>query len=188
VTFQRTKTWKESSDPDFDVKLDRIEYALIRSPATFHRTHGVTYFHGCYSAGDDTLWGVNRRRKGIAASWSALKSIRAPRPDGGPIYVILDNLSAHKNARILRWAAQNKVELCFTPTNASWANPIEAHFGPLRQFTLANSHHPNHTVQTRELHRYLRWHNQGIRWGGRLLTAPACQSSHTVLMPPPSTT
>jgi hypothetical protein len=28
------------------------------------------------------------------------------------------------------------------------ANPIEAHFGPLRQFTIANSNHPNHTVQT----------------------------------------
>lgn len=48
-------------------------------------------------------------------------------------------------------------------TNASWANPIEAHFGPLRQFTLASSHHPNHTVQTRALQRYLRWRNQNVR-------------------------
>ncbi|WP_455357560.1 IS630 family transposase [Streptomyces sp. SYSU K217416] len=221
VSFQRTKTWKESTDPDFDAKLDRIEYALTerpdrtfafdefgplgirptagscwakegkpdRLPATFHRTHGVTYFHGCYSVGDDTLWGVNRRHKGTAPSLAALQSIRAARPDGAPIYVILDNLSAHKGSKIRRWARKNQVELCFTPTNASWANPIEAHFGPLRQFTLANSHHPNHTVQTRALQRYLRWRNQnarhpdvlaaqrrerarvrserGIRWGGR---------------------
>nr|WP_258564205.1 IS630 family transposase [Streptomyces himalayensis] len=122
ITFQRTKTWKESTDPDFDAKLDRIEYALTerpkrtvafdefgplgirptagscwaeqgqpdRLPATFHRTHGVTYFHGCYSVGDDTLWGVNRRRKGTGPTWAALKSIRAARPDGAPIYVILD--------------------------------------------------------------------------------------------------
>lgn len=94
--------------------------------------------------------------------------------------MILDNLSAHLNWRI-RW--------CFTPTYASWANPIEAHFGPLRQFTLANSHHPNHTVQTRALHAYLRWRNRnarhadilaaqrreraGIRWGGRPLPTAA---------------
>ncbi|MGW2547236.1 hypothetical protein ACWC5I_41780 [Kitasatospora sp. NPDC001574] len=26
-----------------------------------HRTHGVTFFHGCYTIGDDTLWGVNRQ-------------------------------------------------------------------------------------------------------------------------------
>ncbi|MER5908869.1 IS630 family transposase [Streptomyces mirabilis] len=227
VTFQRTKTWKESIDPDFNAKLDRIAYVLHerpdrtfafdefgplgirptagacwaergrpdRLPATYHRTHGTRYFHGCYSVGDDTLWGVNRRRKGIGPTWAALKSIRAARPDGAPVYVILDNLSAHKNGRMRRWATRNKVELCFTPTNASWANPIEAHFGPLRQFTLANSHHPNHTVQTRQLHRYLRWRNQnprhpdvlaaqrcerarirsekGIRWGGRPLAAAA---------------
>lgn len=51
------------------------------------------------------------------------------------------------------------MELCFTPANASRANSIEAHFGALRQFTLANSHHPNHTVQTRSLQAYLRWRN-----------------------------
>jgi hypothetical protein len=65
--------------------------------ATYHRTHGVTYFHGCYSISDDTLWGINHRHKGPANSLTALKSIRAARPDGTPIYVILDNLSAHGN-------------------------------------------------------------------------------------------
>ncbi|WP_369696821.1 IS630 family transposase [Streptomyces sp. XD-27] len=224
VTFQRTKTWKESTDPQRDAKLDRIEHVLDhlpdrvfafdefgplgirptggscwakpgrpdRVPATYHRTHGVTYFHGCYSVGDDTVWGVNHRRKGAVNSLTALKSIRAARPDGAPIYVIMDNLSAHKGTKIRAWAKKHRVELCFTPTNASWANPVEAHFGPLRQFTLANSHHPNHTVQTRELHRYLRWRNthtrhpevlaaqrrerarirseKGIRWGGRPLS------------------
>lgn len=227
VTFQRTKTWKESPDPEREVKLDRIEYVLgrfpdrvfafdefgplgirptggscwarqtrpDRLPATYHRTHGVRYFHGCYSLGDDRLWGVNRRRKGAVNTLAALRTIRAARPDGAPIYVILDNLSAHKGADIRRWAKKHKVELCFTPTYASWANPIEAHFGPLRQFTIANSHHPNHTVQTRALHAYLRWRNanarhrdvlaaerreralirseKGIRWGGRPLTTAA---------------
>ena len=223
VTFQRTKTWKESPDPERDAKLDRIEHVLDRfpdrvfafdefgllgirptggsgwsasghpgrHPATYHRTHGVRYFHGCYSIGDDSLWGVNRRKKGAAKTLAALKSIRAARADGAPIYVILDNLSAHKGAEIRAWARKHRVELCFTPTYASWANPIEAHFGPLRQFTIANSNHPNHQVQTRALHAYLRWRNanarhhdvlaaerrerarirseKGIRWGGRPL-------------------
>ncbi|MFJ8364412.1 IS630 family transposase [Streptomyces sp. NPDC093984] len=227
VTFQRTKTWKESPDPEGETKLDRIEEVLDRfpdrvfafdefgplgirptagsgwagqgqpdrMPATYHRTHGVRYFHGCYSVGDDTLRGVNRRRKGARNTLAAMKSIRAAPPDGAPIYVILDNLSAHKGAGIRRWAKKNKVELCFTPTYASWANPIEAHFGPLRQFTIANSNHPNHTVQTRALHAYLRWRNanarhrdvlaaerkerarirseKGIRWGGRPIKAVA---------------
>ncbi|WP_456300555.1 hypothetical protein [Streptomyces geranii] len=69
----------------------------------------VTCFHGCYPVGDDTLWGVNRRRKEAVNSLTALKSIRAARPDGAPIYAIMDNLSAHKGTKIRAWAKKNKV-------------------------------------------------------------------------------
>ena len=195
ISFQRTRTWKESSDPDKDRKLDRIEEVIrrfparcfafdqfgplsirpshgttwapqtrpTRLPATYHRTHGIRYFHGCYSLGDDQVWGVSRRRKGADHTLAALKSIRAARPDGAPIYVILDNLSANKTPAIRAWAARNKVELCFTPTNASWANPIEAQFGPLRTFVMGASNHPNHTVLARKLQDYLRWRNANAR-------------------------
>jgi transposase len=153
VTFQRTSTWKESTYPDYDTKLDRIEYLLEhapervfafdefgplgirptagsswapaghsdRLPATYHRTHGVTYFHGCYSVGDDTLWGVNRRRKGTVNSLAALRSIRAARPDGGPRHVIMDNLSAHKGTK----SAPGR-----TSTRSSCASPRPTPRGP----------------------------------------------------------
>lgn len=195
ISFQRTRTWKESTDPDKETKLDRIEEVTStyldrcfafdqfgplsirpahgsswrpeshpdRLPATYRRTHGIRYFHGCYSLGDDQLWGVTRRRKGADHTLAALKSIRAARPDGLPIYVILDNLSANKTLKIRNWAETNNVELCLTPTNASWANPIEAQFGPLRTFTMGNSHHPNHTVLARKLQAYLRWRNANAR-------------------------
>jgi len=32
ISFQRTRTWKESADPDRDAKLDRIEYVTSRYP------------------------------------------------------------------------------------------------------------------------------------------------------------
>src|SRR5690349_24393761 len=60
-------------------------------------------------------------------------------------------------------AARNKVALCFTPTYASWANPIEAQFGPLRTFVMGASNHPNHTVLARKLQDYLRWRNANAR-------------------------
>ncbi len=101
VTFQRTRTWKESTDPDKEAKLDRIEQVTSpfpdrcfafdqfgplsirphhgtgwarsrkpdRLPATYQRTHGIRYFHGCYSLADDQLWGVVRRRKGGTTPW-----------------------------------------------------------------------------------------------------------------------
>ena len=192
VTFQKTKTWKESNDPMKEAKLDRIEEVLERWPervfafdefgplavhpiggccwaakkkpqrlrANYHKTCGVRQFHACYSVGDDTMWGVVRPKKGIENSLAAIKSCRKARPDGERIYVILDNLSAHKAKKIRDWCAKNNVELCFTPTYSSWANPIECHFGPLRDFVLDNSDHPNHTVLTRRLHAYLRWRNE----------------------------
>jgi len=195
ISFQRTRTWKESHDPDKDAKLDRIEYVTSRYPercfgfdqfgplsirpchgvcwadrkrpvrlrATYHRTHGIRYFHGCYSLGDDQLWGVTREHKGGDHTLAALKSIRAARPGGYRLFVIMDNLAANKTPAIRRWALRENVELCFTPTNASWANPVEAQFGPLRTFVMGASDHPGHAVLARKLQAYLRWRNANAR-------------------------
>jgi transposase len=195
ISFQRTRTWKESADPDKDAKLDRIEYVTSHYPdrcfafdqfgplsirpchgtcwahrkrparlrATYHRTHGIRYFHGCYGVGDDQLWGVVRRRKGADHTLAALKSIRAARPGGYRLFVIMDNLSANKTPAIRRWARRENVELCFTPTSASWANPVETQFGPLRTFVMGGSDHTSHTVLARKLQAYLRWRNANAR-------------------------
>ena len=134
-----------------------------RLRATYHRTHGIRYFHGCYSLGDDQLRGVVREHKGADHTLAALKSIRAARPGGYRLFVILDNLAANKTPAIRRWAKRENVELCLTPTNASWANPIEAHFGPLRTFVMGNSDYPNHPALARRLQAYLRWRNAHAR-------------------------
>lgn len=73
--------------------------------------------------------------------------------------IILDSFSAHTGADIRRWANKNKVELCFTPACAFWANPSEAHFGPLRQFTRPT---PT-TAAIRALRACLRWRNADVR-------------------------
>ncbi len=61
------------------------------------------------------------------------------------------------------WCAAHGVELVFTPTYGSWANPIEAHFGPLRQFVIANSDHRDHPALARAIRAYLRWRNTHTR-------------------------
>ncbi len=147
ISFQRTRTWKESTDPDRDAKLDRIEYVtsacpdrcfasgqfgplsirpchgVCRAPrkrparlrATYHRTHGIRYFHGCSCVGDDQLRGITREHKGADHTLAALKSIRAARPDGYRLFVIMDNLAANKTPAIRRWARRENAGLCFTP-------------------------------------------------------------------------
>lgn len=78
--------WAKESRPD-------------RPAATYRRTHGIRYFHGCYSLGDDQLWSITRRRKSGEHSLAALESIRAARPDGAPIYVIMDNPLGEQDPR-----------------------------------------------------------------------------------------
>jgi hypothetical protein len=80
-------------------------------------------------------------------------------------------------------------------TSTDTRSELQRRLFELHKFTLANSQHPNHTVQTRVLHRYLDWHNanarhpdilaaqrrerarirseKGIRWGGRPLSTAA---------------
>nr|WP_239342561.1 IS630 family transposase [Frankia sp. CiP3] len=217
ISFQKTRTWKESHDPDYDATLGRIEevttlhpdrcYAFDqfgplsirpghgqawaeekrphRLPANYHRTHGTRQFHGCYSLGEDKLWGIMRRRKGADHTLAALTSIRAAQPDGGQIYIILDNLAANKTPKIRRWAASNNVELCLTPTQASWSNPIEAQFGPLRTFVIDDSNYANHTALTRATHAYLRWRNTNARHPDVLAT-PTCSPPSAANAPEPA--
>jgi hypothetical protein len=64
---------------------------------------------------------------------------------------------------LLPGRAQPPDKLCLTPASASWANPVEAQFGPLRTFTMGASYHPNHPALARRLQAYLRWHNTHAR-------------------------
>jgi transposase len=191
ITFQATKTWKESPDPAREEKLARIEHVLsherdrtfsfdefgplaikpeggqtwapkrkpVRLRANYHKPHGTRQLFSWYSVGDDRLYGRIEVRKGAAPTLRALKAIRRLRPDDKPIYVILDNLNHHRGKVLRQWCADNAGELCFTPTYASWANPIEAHFGPLREFTINNSDYPDHTALANVIRDYVRWRN-----------------------------
>ncbi len=168
ITLQRTKTWKESR-----TQTGRRSWMGSKKSWTASRT-------GSSPSASSARWGSGppRARAG---------------PPGRRQHVGRAEVDPCRPAR--RRPDVRKVELCFTPTYASWANPIEAHFGPLRQFTIAHSNRPHHTVQIRALHAYLRWRNanarhrdilaaereerarirseKGIRWGGRPLTTAA---------------
>jgi hypothetical protein len=200
ISFQRTRTWKESTDPDRDAKLDRIEYVtsacpdrcfasgqsgplsirpchgVCRAPrkrparlrATYHRTHGIGCFHGCYCVGDDQLRGITREDKGAGHALAALEWVRAARPDGYRLFVIMDNLAADKTPAIRRWAGRENAGLCCTPANPSWANPVEAQSGPVRTFVMGGPDHRNHPALARKLQACLRWRNARARRPGVL--------------------
>jgi hypothetical protein len=153
ISFQRTRTWKESADPDKDAKLERIEHVTGEFPDR------------CF-----------------AFDQFGPLSIR---PCHGTCYVICDNLSANKTPAIRAWAAKHKVRLCFTPVNASWANPIEAQFGPLRTFVIGSSDHPSLAVLAGRLQAYLAWRNvinPSKRFMGSALASAGIASGTTAIM------
>jgi transposase len=118
ISFPRTRTWKESADPGKDAKLDRIEYVTSHYPGRcfVFDQFGPLSIRPCHG----NCWAPRKHPARQRATYHRTHGIRY----------------------IRRWARREIVELCLTPTSASWANPIEAQSGPLRTFVMGGSDHP----------------------------------------------
>ncbi|SFV07454.1 ATP-binding protein [Alicyclobacillus macrosporangiidus] len=68
-----------------------------------------------------------------------------------------------KHERVRNWAAENNVELVYTPTHASWLKRIDCHFGPLRKFVLSGSNHEDHKARADSIWAYICWRNKHQR-------------------------
>ncbi|GGZ22947.1 hypothetical protein GCM10010300_78150 [Streptomyces olivaceoviridis] len=102
---------------DEDTVRDLIPTGLACPAKTWSGKRSRT--HGCCSVGDAPLWGVDRRREGTVNTLAALKSSRAARPDGAPIHIILDDLSAHTGATPRRPRHCTATRAGATPTPAT---------------------------------------------------------------------
>jgi hypothetical protein len=139
-----------------------------RLHAAYHRADGIGCFHGCCCAGDDQLRSITREHKGAGHALAAVKPVRAARPEGYRLSVIMGNLATGKTPAIRRWARRENAGLCFTPANPSWANPVQAQSGPVRTFVMGGSGHRNHPALARKLPDCLRWRHARARHPGVL--------------------
>jgi transposase len=198
ISFQRTRTWKESADPDKDAKLDRIEHVTSTfpdrcfafdqfGPLSIRPAHGSSWARQketCPAAIDlspharDQVFprlllrgrrptvGVTRRRKGGDHTLATLKSIRAARPDGAPIYVIMDNLPANKTPPSAPGRASTRSACVSRPP--ARRGPTRSRRSPGHCAPCQGADHPNHTVLARR--RQLLgvpvagWHRAAIAW------------------------
>ena len=76
------------------------------------------------------------------------------------VYVVMDNLNTHKNARLKAFMAAHNIEPVYTPTYASWLNAIECHFTPLKKFAIGGTDDPSHEYRRWRIARYLTWRNR----------------------------
>ena len=125
----------------------------------YNRRLGVRHFLAYYDLKTDRLYGYVSRNKKTQDFLRFMRWVRRRYPKRQRLDVVLDNYGTHVSDVVRRWAKGNNVRLYFTPTNASWLNRIECHFGPLRKFALNNSDYRSHEEQEAAIQSYLRWRN-----------------------------
>jgi transposase len=114
-----------------------------RLRARYSKSGGVRYLFGAYDVHADRLHGRLRPQKSGQEVLGFYRQIRIRYPPKIRIYLVADNLSAHKTPDIRVWAADNNIELVLTPTYASFLNRIECHFWAIGEFVVNNADYPN---------------------------------------------
>lgn len=135
-----------------------------RLPATYTREHGVRHWLAFYDVHDNTLWGYTRPRKRAREALEVLKRMRRRYPPDQRIHLIRDNFSPHATKEVRRWCTRNNIHMVWTPTNASWLNPIEYQFTPAKEFVIANTVYTSHEELSDALRQYACYGNRHARW------------------------
>jgi hypothetical protein len=130
----------------------------VRLRASYSRTGGVRHMIAALDLASGKICYRIRQRKRWQEFLAFLKLLRQRWP-AQKLYVVCDNFSLHKHAKVTSWAAARNVDLVFLPTYASWLNWIEPEFAALRYFALNGTDHRTHTEQGDAIAGYLRWHN-----------------------------
>jgi len=133
-----------------------------RLRATYRRLAGTEQFLGFYDVHRDCLAGTIHKRKTVRDLVTAFRTLRRAYPRRVRLYVIMDNLPLHKNARLSEYFAKNRITPVWTPTYSSWLNLIECQFTPAKKFTLNISDDPDHQTRRKRIYRYMRWRNRRV--------------------------
>ncbi len=180
VSFQVIKTFKQSNDPDFEAKKNRVLELYDIADHTAEPGPGDPTVVLCMdefgplnllprpgkqwapqASTKDKGSTANKNRTTFLAFCRYLRSLYPPEVR---IAIVMDNFSPHlsttKDQRVSEWAAANNVELTYVATNASWLNRIECQFTALRYFTLDGTDHRSHEEQNSMIRRYIAWRNR----------------------------
>ncbi len=99
------------------------------------------------------------RRKRWQEILDFFKYLRRRYPPDERLYIILDNWSPHKKHELVHWTRAHNISLVYSPTNASWLNPIESIFSGVQRFVFSNSDFADHKEISLAIRNYSRWRN-----------------------------
>jgi transposase len=150
--------------------LDRLDPVLPLSPGRAER-HGFEYYrHGTlslYAALDTATGRVHGKTAARHTSRdfvAFLEEVVSLCPPHQQIHIILDNLSAHKTARVHVFLEQNpRVRFHFTPTYSSWLNQVELWFARIERDVIARGIFTSVPDLARKLRRYINAYSTNAR-------------------------
>ena len=99
-----------------------------------YKRHGTIDLFAALNVGTGEVHTHQRKSHAGADVLASFKQIDATVPQGLPVHVILDNLSAHTAPEVTKWLAhqdRRRWHLHITPTSSSWLNLVERWFKEL---------------------------------------------------------
>jgi transposase len=150
--------------------LDRLDPVLPLSPGRLER-HGFEYRRNgtlsLYAALDvktGKVQGKTAARHTSAEFVGFLEHVVSVCKPQQEIHIILDNLSAHKTAKVQEFLERNpNVKFHFTPTYSSWLNQVEIWFARLERDVIARGIFTSVKDLARKLMRYVRAYSKTAR-------------------------
>jgi hypothetical protein len=109
-----------------------------------------------------SISGLFRRRKRIVEVSAAFRRLRACYHAYAPLRIMGNLHNVHDHPRFLALLRHLHIHTVWTPTDASWLNAIEAHFGVTKRAILTGSDDRDHVPNRRRIYRYLHYRNRRV--------------------------
>jgi len=154
--------------------LDRRDPILPMSPGRAERhgfeyiRHGTLSLYAAFNTKTGEVLGKTVRRHTSQEFVAFLEQLVASHKRKREIHIILDNLSAHKTAKVTECLEANpKVKLHFTPTYSSWLNKVELWFSKIERDLIHRGVFTSTKDLARRIMRYIRRYNDDpkpVKW------------------------
>ena len=150
--------------------LDRTQPGLPLKPGKCgtmthdYKRNGATTLFAALNILDGTVIGRCMRRHRHQEFIRFLNGVERAVPAGKIIHAIVDNYAAHKQPNVLKWIADHpRWTFHFTPTSASWLNPVEGFFSAISRRRIRRGAFTSVGDLQNAIDRYIDAHNNDCR-------------------------
>jgi transposase len=147
--------------------LDRTDRCLPLSPGRAerhgfeYRRHGTLSLYAAFNTKTGKVLGKTAASHTSEEFVSFLGDVVDSCPPKQEIHIILDNLSAHKTAKVKHFLEQHpELQLHFTPTYASWLNQVEIWFSKLQRDVIIRGIFTSVEDLSKKILRYIRLYDK----------------------------